>query len=707
MKKILVSTIIAVLCILFYKSADAAVVFGMNENTGINNVITVTGDNPEEEIQIKNLVSVMEGQGFNLSQTSNLTESGAVNIENLQGLSGFPEDFNYNPGAVSVDGYNIKATGTGVAVLKITSYEDAGTSGSQDMPGTQDEVYFAVNCIEGSTDNYNIYNAIEAVNPEILDNGINSFEDAGLLYSGYYNALLLVRASSTFDTDAVIQHDGTANAWNITNAYKFYDAKQLLYNYFDANRLLLSESIFISEYEGIVLRFGHEITENDILAYSFYREEEYIPEAGITLDLAVTNLAGTNTSARQFTINKGSSEVKVPLASNIKKKDTYKAEVSGMGDYTSQAEFTFKFIFKSINKGAFVKKKTVIYSGIYNGTEKGKAKAKTRYKCVAKSPGWLKIKLPDGSSGYIKNHSVSLSVQDIDSIVNIYDAKYSYADLSRDIKKMAKFYQDVMELSVLAKTADNNNVYCIRLGNASAKKKILIQSAMHAREWLNSQLVMKMAERCCKYYYSGKYNGKTYSKLFNKVCVYIVPMLNPDGVNISQYGLARIKSPSLRKLVRRLGRGSYRRWKANARGVDLNRNFSAGFRKGNSRRTKRGREGYSGPHAFSERETKALVKLINQIKPKAVINYHEAGRVIYYTKYSSLTSLVRQKTGYRLIRESISGANGSFGDYLTRKGIAWCTPETCSGTAPVGHSQFYYEWGRHRDMIQAVAKLYY
>ncbi|MFG6349467.1 MAG: hypothetical protein K1W15_12230, partial [Lachnospiraceae bacterium] len=335
MKKLLVSTIIAVFCILFYKGADAAVVFGMNENTGINNVVTVTGDNSEEEIQIKNMVSVMQGQSFNLSQTSNLTESGDVNIENLQNLSGFPEDFNYNPGAVSVDGYNIKANGTGTAVLKISAY------GNTDTPAIQDAVYFAVNCIEGSTDNYNIYNAIETINTGILDNGINSFEDARLLYSGYYSALVLVCASSTFGTDAIIQHDGVTNTWNITNAYKFYNAKQLLYNYFDANRLILSEVLFISEYEGIVLRFGHEITENDILAYSFYREEEYKPEAGITLSLSVTNLAGTNAFGQQFTINKGFTEVKIPLDSNIKKKDTYKAEVSGMGDYTSQAEFTF------------------------------------------------------------------------------------------------------------------------------------------------------------------------------------------------------------------------------------------------------------------------------------------------------------------------------------------------------------------------------
>ena len=52
MKKLIVSTIIAVFCILFYKSADAAVVFGMNENTKINNIIEVTGNDPEEEIPV-------------------------------------------------------------------------------------------------------------------------------------------------------------------------------------------------------------------------------------------------------------------------------------------------------------------------------------------------------------------------------------------------------------------------------------------------------------------------------------------------------------------------------------------------------------------------------------------------------------------------------------------------------------------------------
>lgn len=691
MKKTIISTIIILCCILFYKKADAAVIFNMDENIVIDNILSVNNSNSGQEIEIKNLVSVVNGQSFSISQISNINEviesGGTVDIENAI-VENLPEEYNYNPGVVEVDkdNYSIKVCSIGTAVVRVTTTIDL----------VQSDIYFAVRGIDGDTI---IYNAIESINSGKVPPVITGFEDASVLYRDYYEALKLIKNSGTFTSDINIQHDGIENIWKLANGYKFIEIHRLFEEYFSIRRFVLSEVKFISEYEGIVLKFGNTLEQDDILSYSFYKEKEFEPDKGIILSVAISSLEDGTVINNEFTINQGESETRIILNEEFKNEGEYTAEVSGSGPYTSKAVYTFSFIFNTINKGAFVKKKSVIYSSIYNGQKIGTAAAKTRYNCIAKSSsGWLRIKLPDGTKGYIIKDNASLSESAIANIVSIYDAKYSYSDMSRDIKKMAQFYQDVMELSVLSKTADNNNVYCVRLGNKDAKKKVVIQSTMHAREWLNSQLIMKMLERCCKSYYSGKYGGISYKNLFNNVCFYILPMLNPDGVNISQYGLARIKSPSLRKLVKRLGRGRYSRWKANARGVDLNKNFSAGFRKGSARRSKRGPAGYSGPYVCSERESRALQNLVNKLKPKAVINYHEAGRVIYYTRASSLTSLVRQKTGYRLIHESIKGANGSFGDWLTRKGITWCTPETCIGTAPVGHSQFYYEWGKHRDM---------
>lgn len=703
MKKVIISIIILFCCILFYKNADAAVIFDMNNDTAIDNIIYAVDDNTDNEVQIKNMLSVTIGQNFRLEQICNMNDileaGGSVNIENCTNLIDFTGEYMYNPDAVSIENeeYKINVENDGIAVLKITIRIDSA----------QYIIYFAVNGINGNMDIYNDIENMCAVSGIDSIVNIDNFEKAYDIYISYLEVYKRMVEDAISNTDMDIQHDGKTNIWKITNGVKYFKAYRLLTEYFATRQFNLQEVQFISEFEGIVLRFAHEVSEDDILAYAFYNRKEYVPDAGMVLSAVVQNIESKVSAVSEFTIYKDESEIVLKLDEGLKEDGIYNVELSGISDYISTADFTFSFIFNSVNKGAFVNKKTAIYSGIYKGEKIATAKAKRRYHCIAKSSaGWYRIKLSDGSIGYIEKNNASLSDSEINSIVNIYDTKYSYVDMSRDIKKMAQFYQDVMELSVLASTVDNNNIYCARLGNKEAKKKVLIQSTMHAREWLNSQLVMKMLERCCRYYYSGKYDGILYSKLFDNVCFYIVPMLNPDGVNISQYGLSKVKSASLKKLVKKFGKGRYSRWKANARGVDLNRNFSVGFRKDTAKGTKRGSEGYSGPYATSEKETRAIIKLIDTINPKAVINYHEAGRVIYYTKNSSLLSTVKRQTGYRHIRESVSGANGSFGDYLTKRGIVWCTPETCVGLAPVSHSQFYYEWGKHRDMIPAIAKLY-
>lgn len=57
----------------------------------------------------------------------------------------------------------------------------------------------------------------------------------------------------------------------------------------------------------------------------------------------------------------------------------------------------------------------------------------------------------------------------------------------------------------------------------------------------------------------------------------------------------------------------------NARGVDLNRNFSVGFR----RSGRRGETFYSGPRPFSEPETRALRSLVLRERPTVTIWFHQ------------------------------------------------------------------------------------
>ena len=42
------------------------------------------------------------------------------------------------------------------------------------------------------------------------------------------------------------------------------------------------------------------------------------------------------------------------------------------------------------------------------------------------------------------------------------------------------------------------------------------------------------------------------SNVFEKIAVHYVPMANPDGVTISQYGIRAIRKASLRKTLRKM-----------------------------------------------------------------------------------------------------------------------------------------------------------
>jgi protein MpaA len=64
--------------------------------------------------------------------------------------------------------------------------------------------------------------------------------------------------------------------------------------------------------------------------------------------------------------------------------------------------------------------------------------------------------------------------------------------------------------------------------------------------------------------------------------------------------------------------GSRHGTRTNARGVDLNRNFSRGWR-----HNARGRGDRSGPRPFSEPETRAVRRLILRLRPRVTIWFHQ------------------------------------------------------------------------------------
>lgn len=300
-------------------------------------------------------------------------------------------------------------------------------------------------------------------------------------------------------------------------------------------------------------------------------------------------------------------------------------------------------------------------------------------------------------------------------IVSRSDKKYSYTDMKKDIEELTAKYPDRLTSQVLGESADGRNIYALCLGNPEAEKQIFFTAGMHAREYINCQVVMMMVERYCRNY-GGKYKGKTYRQLFDEVAVYIIPMVNPDGIAISQSGPGAIRNAALRKKVQKMPRrGGYSNWKSNARGVDLNHNYK--MYAGKHPQKKPASENYPGPSRFSESETKAVRDLMKSMtNMKACLNYHSMGQVIYWgyknksykSKSYALAKMFRQMTGYYLIDESYTKATyGDLEHYVINEyRIPYVCIETGYGGVPVSSRQLLPIYNKVMDSFEKTAYMY-
>ena len=137
------------------------------------------------------------------------------------------------------------------------------------------------------------------------------------------------------------------------------------------------------------------------------------------------------------------------------------------------------------------------------------------------------------------------------TIVNTKHQRYSYSEMSRDIHQLKAAYGDRVHYQVIGKSVDGRNLYDVIIGNPNAKKTLLVVSNLHAREYMTVQLCMAQIEYYLKNYYRS-ISGTVPVNVFEKIAVHYVPMANPDGVTISQYGIRAIRKASLRKTLRKM-----------------------------------------------------------------------------------------------------------------------------------------------------------
>ncbi len=298
-------------------------------------------------------------------------------------------------------------------------------------------------------------------------------------------------------------------------------------------------------------------------------------------------------------------------------------------------------------------------------------------------------------------------------IVDTSTQLYTYEKLAEDLAELKSKYPDYINVSVLDVTADGRNIYLATVGNPNAQREILVHASIHAREYINSMLVMSQLEFYFQNWNNEYKDGYTYGDVFNTVCLYMIPMVNPDGVSIAQFGANGIRNEELRKKFLTMeGSGNYTRWKANVNGVNLNRNFDSFWEVDKDHPAF---EGYCGEYAESEIETRAIVNLVNAHNFSCSIAYHTAEQTVYwnvgqtgrvYDEAERLAKLVKGLTGYRMPYEQSTPKGLDYNWLNLVKGIPAITIEAGISWSPLPLSEFPDMWRENKYVTVAACYLY-
>lgn len=253
-----------------------------------------------------------------------------------------------------------------------------------------------------------------------------------------------------------------------------------------------------------------------------------------------------------------------------------------------------------------------------------------------------------------------------DYIVQSQDP-YHYNQLVEDLAKLTDRYRNILEIREIGKSEFGKTIWAVKLGKG--EENIVLVGTHHAREWISTNLLMVMLERYAETYQTGEMFGEFDPAILDDVAIWFVPMLNPDGVDIQQGELP----PQYKRKLILMNKGSmdFTRWKANGLGLDLNRQYPAGW---DELPTEDGPsfKGYKGKQPIEGKEVQAFIQFVKDINPKSAIAYHSAGHVIYW-QYGDrqnifrdyfLASSLAKLTGYRLDTPSIDATGGGFTDWF-------------------------------------------
>ncbi|MDO7906043.1 M14 family zinc carboxypeptidase [Paenibacillus sp. JX-17] len=247
--------------------------------------------------------------------------------------------------------------------------------------------------------------------------------------------------------------------------------------------------------------------------------------------------------------------------------------------------------------------------------------------------------------------------------------EYGYDTLMDDLASLKNRY-DRLETGMIGHSVLGKPIPYVRIGHGPFQ--LHVNAAVHANEWLTTPVLLRFVEDLAEAVeHGGPLHGTDPTRWLEQTTLWVVPMVNPDGVELVLEG-AGPSHPWYGKLMEwNGGLPDFRSWKANIRGVDLNDQFPAYWEEEARRRLQKGpgRRDYGGESPLSEPESRALADWTIERNFDAVLSLHSQGEEIYwnYRDFEPKESLqwairLGAASGYRPVK--LSGSDAGYKDWF-------------------------------------------
>lgn len=270
---------------------------------------------------------------------------------------------------------------------------------------------------------------------------------------------------------------------------------------------------------------------------------------------------------------------------------------------------------------------------------------------------------------------------------------YDYSTLMNDIRTLQRIYPFLVNKSI-GHSVIGKDIPALFVGNG--QKRVHFDASFHANEWITTPIIMTfLNDYLLSLTNKSSVRGFFTLPLYLQTNLNIVPMVNPDGVDLVLNGLPANETIRTNLIEWNNGSSDFSGWKANINGVDLNDQFPAEWALESERNAKSpGPRDYGGEQPLSQPESIAMANLTREMDFARVLAFHTQGEVIYFgfqglepPESEPLVHEFARVSGYEPVQtiDSYAGYKDWFIQDWRRPGF---TVELGLGTNPLPISQF-------------------